>query len=133
MHFFEDVDPFFLSKVEAVAMDMNTSYHILVNEKLPIAKIVYDHYHMQAQYGKEVLGAVHLAEARKHSAASKELSSQLKTAVKKKLSDEQQAVKEQIQQEKQQYRAIKKLRWTLLTNGEKTERVADLEAAKHPQ
>ena len=33
-------------------MDMNASYNRLVEEYLPHAAIVYDRYHMQAQYGK---------------------------------------------------------------------------------
>ena len=41
-----ETDPAFLSNVMAVAMDMNASYHILVKERLPHARIVYDRYHM---------------------------------------------------------------------------------------
>ena len=54
-------------------MDMNASYNALVNEHMPWAEIVYDRYHMQAQFGKDVLGAVRLEEARKHNAAAKKL------------------------------------------------------------
>ena len=35
--------------------------------------IVYDRYHMQAQFGKDVLGAVRLEETRKHNAMAKQL------------------------------------------------------------
>ena len=56
--FFMETDPAFLSNVMAVAMDMNASYHILVKEHLPHARIVYDRYHLQAQFGKDVLGVV---------------------------------------------------------------------------
>ena len=56
----------YLSEVEAVAMDMNASYNKLVEQYLPNAAIVYDRYHMQAQFGKEVLGSVRLEEARRH-------------------------------------------------------------------
>lgn len=35
--------------------------------------IVYDRYHMQAQFGKEVLGVVRLEEARKHKHISEEI------------------------------------------------------------
>ena len=56
----------YLSQVVAVAMDMNASYNLLFTEKLPKAVIVYDRYHMQAQYGKDVLGVVRLQEARRH-------------------------------------------------------------------
>ena len=52
--FFEEIDSELLSCVEAVAMDMNASYNLLVREHLPDAQIVYDRFHMQAQFGKEV-------------------------------------------------------------------------------
>ena len=58
--FFDEIDRTLLSEVRAVAMDMNASYHILVQQHLPQAQIVYDRYHMQAQYGKDVLGVVRL-------------------------------------------------------------------------
>ena len=61
--FFQEMDMDYLSEVEAVAMDMNASYNALVNEHMPWAEIVYDRYHMQAQFGKDVLGAVRLDEA----------------------------------------------------------------------
>ena len=60
--FFQEIDMDYLSEVEAVAMDMNASYNALVNEHMPWAEIVYDRYHMQAQFGKDVLGAVRLDE-----------------------------------------------------------------------
>ena len=72
-HFFDDMPEGYLSEVCAVAMDMNASYNILFAEKLPKAVIVYDRYHMQAQYGKEVLGAVRLQEARKHQSEAKRI------------------------------------------------------------
>lgn len=71
--FFEDISPDTLSEVIAVAMDMNASYNILVEKHLPQAQIVYDRYHMQAQFGKEVLGVVRLEEARKHKTAASEI------------------------------------------------------------
>ena len=92
-HFFEDMPKGYLSDVVAVAMDMNASYNILFTEKLPKAVIIYDRYHMKAQYSKEVLGTVRLQEARKHQSEAKE--------------------------EKQRYSQLKGLRWTLLTNGAK--------------
>ena len=64
--FFHEMDMDYLSEVEAVAMDMNASYNALISENLPHARIVYDRYHMQAQFGKDVLGTVRLEEARKH-------------------------------------------------------------------
>ena len=39
-----------LPAVMALAMDMNASFHLVVKEKLPHATIVYDRYHMQAQF-----------------------------------------------------------------------------------
>ena len=104
-----------MANIKAVAMDMNASYDILVKEKLPQAQIVYDRYHMQAQYGKEVLGVVRLNEARKHKAISKELTAQLPDQS----AESKREIKKQIQAEKLQYSKIKKLRWALLTNGEK--------------
>lgn len=112
--FFDEIEPSFLANIKAVAMDMNASYDILVKEKLPQAQIVYDRYHMQAQYGKEVLGVVRLNEARKHKAISKELSEQLSGQS----AESKRKIRKQIWAEKQQYSKIKKLRWTLLTNGE---------------
>ncbi len=64
--FFEEYDLSLLTEVETVAMDMNASYNRLVAEYLPHAAIVYDRYHMQAQFGKDVLGSVRLEEAAKH-------------------------------------------------------------------
>ena len=71
--FFEEVPSEQLSDVQAVAMDMNVSYNTLVRKYLPQADIVYDRYHMQAQYGRDVLGVVRLEEARKHKAAADKL------------------------------------------------------------
>ncbi len=62
----EKMGPDFLSEVQAVAMDMNASYNLLVKEHLPNAQNVYDRFHMQAQFGKEVLGVVRLAQTREH-------------------------------------------------------------------
>ena len=72
--FFEEINADTLSTVIAVAMDKNASYNKFVQEKMPNAEIVYDRYHMQAQFGKEVLGVVRLEEARKHKNTSKEIS-----------------------------------------------------------
>ena len=98
-HFFEDMPEDYLADVAAVAMDMNASYNILFASKLPKAVIVYDRYHMQAQYGKEVLGAVRLQVARKHQQAAneslKKAGSQDDPAQKRKLKDEAKAQKQQ--------------------------------------
>lgn len=71
--FFEEVPSEQLSDVQAVAMDMNASYNTLVRRYLPQADIVHDRYHMQAQYGRDVLGVVRLEEARKHKATADKL------------------------------------------------------------
>lgn len=114
-HFFEEVEPSLITDVKAVAMDMNASYHLLVKERLPKAQIVYDRYHMQAQYGKDVLGVVRLEEARKHKTQSAQMAARLSGAT----ADERKALHAEIRKEKHQYSTMKKLRWTLLTNGEK--------------
>ena len=115
MAFFQEVQPSFLAGVQAIAMDMNASYNTLVKEYLPNAEIVYDRNHMQAQYGKDVLGVVRLNEARKHKALSQELHDRMSGESK----ENQQDIRKQMLEEKRQYSRIKKLRWTLLTNGEK--------------
>ena len=111
--FFDEIEPSFMTGVMAVAMDMNASYYLLIQEKLPHAKIVYDRYHMQAQFGKDVLGVVRLEEARRHKAQANALNQTIHSLNK----EQQKEVKEQIQAEKKQYSQIKKLRWALLTNG----------------
>ena len=114
-HFFEDMPDGYLSEVEAVAMDMNASYNILFKEKLPHVIIIYDRYHMQAQFGKDVLGAVRLREAREHQNEAKKL---LEMATAQEDPEKKQQLKAEAGAEKQQYSQLKKLRWTLLTNGD---------------
>ena len=63
--FFKDVPSNSLSAVIAVAMDMNASYNKLVTKHLPKAQIVYDRFHMQSQFGRDVLGIVRLDETRR--------------------------------------------------------------------
>jgi len=96
----------YLSEVKAVAMDMNASYNRLVEENLPNAQIVYDRFHVQSQFGRDVLGQVRLAEAKRHQVAAKDLL-------------HENATKEQIRAEKRLYTQVKKSRWTLLRNREK--------------
>lgn len=102
---FSDSD--YLSEVKAVAMDMNASYNTLVREHLPQAEIVYDRYHVQAQYGRDVLGQVRLEAAKAHKVKARELA-------KEKSSSETDA-----KSEKQLYSRIKKARWVLLQNHDK--------------
>lgn len=99
--FFQEMDMDLLSEVEAVAMDMNASYNALVSEYMPWAKIIYDRYHMQAQFGKDVLGVVRLDEARKHNETAKQLK-------------EDGCPKAEIKEEKRLYSEVKRARWILL-------------------
>ena len=99
--FFHEMDMDYLSEVEAVAMDMNASYNALVSRHMPYAEIVYDRYHMQAQFGKDVLGTVRLEEARKH----RDNAMQLK---------EDGRAKAEIREEKRLYSEVKRARWILL-------------------
>ena len=99
--FFHEMDMDYLSEVEAVAMDMNASYNALVSEHMPWAQIVYDRYHMQAQFGKDVLGAVRLDEARKHRDNARQLK-------------EDGRERSEIKEEKRLYSEVKRARWILL-------------------
>ena len=112
--FFKETDADFLTNVMAVAMDMNASYHLLVKKHMPWAQIVYDRYHMQAQFGKEVLGVVRLSEARAH----KERSLAVKETIAGLQGEDRKRAKEEARQEQRQYSQIKKLRWTLLTKAD---------------
>lgn len=98
----------YLSCVKAVAMDMNASYNALVKEHLPQAEIVYDRYHVQAQFGRDVLGRVRLDAARAHNEAAKKLRFNG-------------GEKQLIQQEKRLYSKVKRTRWVLLQNKDKLE------------
>ena len=111
--FFEDTDHSFLTEVIAVAMDMNASYNKLVTKYLPNAQIVYDRYHMQAQYGREVLGVVRLDEARKHNIQSKELLDSITDETTK---EEKRDIKAESKQQMREYSLLKRSRWTLLMN-----------------
>lgn len=65
-HFFKSIGLSLLSRLKAVAMDMNASFNRLFQKYCPKVPIVYDRYHMQAQFGRDVMGAVRLEEAQKH-------------------------------------------------------------------
>ncbi len=114
--FFEDVSADSLSAVIAVAIDMNASYNQLVTKHLPNAQDVYDRFHMQAQYGREVLGVVRLDEARKHRANSKEILAGIDENTDK---DTVRAIRQEARSEVQLYGRLKRARWVLLTNGDK--------------
>lgn len=111
--FFEEIDMEYLSEVEAVAMDMNASYNRLVEQELPHAAIVYDRYHMQAQFGKDVIGSVRLEEARRHQHEAKEIEARITDGMSK---AEIREIKDQAKEERRLYRKLKKSRWTLLRN-----------------
>lgn len=113
--FFEEFDLSNLSEVKAVAMDMNASCNILVEQHLPHAEIVYDRYHMQAQFGKDVLGVVRLQEARAHRQQSGEL---LEACRQEESAQERRHLQAEAKRESHLYSTLKSSRWTLLTNGE---------------
>jgi transposase len=66
----EDVRPFFkllgpagCAQVQAVVMDMNTSYELEVRQHCPQAEVVFDLFHVVAKYGREVIDRVRVDEA----------------------------------------------------------------------
>ena len=111
--FFEEIDLDYLSEVEAVAMDMNASYNNLVDQHLPHAAIVYDRYHMQAQFGKDVLGSVRLEEARRHQNLAKDIESRITEGMDK---SEVKEIRKEAKAERRLYRKLKSSRWTILKN-----------------
>ena len=115
-HFFEDMDKEFLSAVKAVAMDMNAAYNRLVTEYLPKAEIVYDRYHFQADFGKNVLGRVRLDEAREHKEKAKCLKDKLQGLKKH---TERVELKRQIREEQTLGSAVKRARWLILAGSDK--------------
>lgn len=114
--FFEEYDLSLLSEVEAVAMDMNASYNQLVEKYLPYVSIVYDRYHMQAQFGKDVLGSVRLEEAKEHQQKANEYDILARKAKDKTLGAE---MRKKAREEKHEYSVVKQSRWTILTSGKR--------------
>lgn len=112
-HFFKEMDMNYLSEVEAVAMDMNASYNRLVEENMPYASIVYDRYHMQAQFGKDVLGTVRLNEARNHREKASSLTEMANDLLDK---EQKKEIRTTAKEERREYTKLKSLRWTLLRN-----------------
>ena len=94
-------------------MDMNASYNKLVAKYLPQAEIVYDRYHFQAQFGKDVLGVVRLEEAKKHKQTAEEILAGITEDTGK---DEKRELKALAKTEKQNYSSLKGARWMLLMN-----------------
>lgn len=113
-HFFEDVGMEYLSNVKAVAMDMNASFHTLFTERLPEATIVYDTFHMLAQFGREVLGTVRLEEAREHEQRANELKAQSKGMDKETAA----LLHNQAKEEHASYKLLKGSRWAILRNSD---------------
>ena len=111
--FFEEYDKEQLVNVKAFAMDMNASYNRLVEKYMPNTEIVYDRYHMQAQFGKDVLGAVRLEEARRHKENAKEIKNQMKNITNKEV---QRELKLDFRNESKCYTRLKRARWTVLTS-----------------
>lgn len=99
--FFDEIEMELLDGVEAIAMDMNTSYSKVCQQRLPGAAIVYDRYHMESNYARDVMGVVRLDEARKYQERSRD------------------ALLDKWMQRhlKKQYTTIKKARWLLLSKG----------------
>lgn len=56
--FFERLGPERCAQIQAVAMDMNTAYDLEVRRHCPNAKVVYDLFHVVANYGHEVISRV---------------------------------------------------------------------------
>lgn len=90
-------------------MDMNASYNKLVTKHLPKAQIVYDRFHMQSQFGRDVLGV----EARRHKAKEKEILADISNDTDK---ETMKSLKQKAKVEKQGYSQLKKLLWSLLIN-----------------
>ena len=111
--FFQDISPDYLNEVKAVAMDMNASFNLVVREYLPNADIVYDRYHVQSLFGKEVLSETRLDEARKHSMKMKDLKETLSYTTGR---ADRSYLSHRKRDENRKRREIKGLRWSLLTN-----------------
>lgn len=114
--FFQETDRDYLSEVKAIAMDMNASYNILVEKYMPGVDIVYDRYHMQSQYGKEVLGVVRLNDAREHNYLAK---SKKAEALAESDPVKKRRLKAEAKEESKHYAELKSSRWMLLTKNEK--------------
>ena len=111
--FFEEADMDYLSEVKAVAMDMNAAFNVLVEEYLPDADIVYDRYHLQAQFGKDVLTAVRLREAKEHKKNAKAADDERKQT---KDREGKRDCRKMQREENKKCRDLKNARWAVLTN-----------------
>lgn len=70
--FFDEIEMELLDGVEAIAMDINASYNKVCRQRLSGAAIVYDRYHMESNYARDVMGVVRLDEARKYQQRSRD-------------------------------------------------------------
>ena len=70
---FELFLPEYFSDVEAVAMDKERIIQQISGRKYAACRHRNDRYHMQAQFGKDVLGVVRLDEAKAHNEQSKRI------------------------------------------------------------
>ena len=113
--FVKETEPDLLSEVKAFAMDMNASYNRLVEEHIPHADIVYDRFHIQAQFGKDVLGSVRLESARRHQNEANKLKEKYEeeTDPLKKLE-----MRKEEKEKRHKYAVVKKSRWPILTGQE---------------
>lgn len=83
--FFEELGEF-CPKIEAVAMDMNTSFDLEVKEQCKNAEVVYDLFHVIAKFGREVIDRVRVDRAN------------------------------ELKEDKKARKAVKRGRWLLLKN-----------------
>lgn len=61
--FFEWLGPEACTRIEAVAMDMNTALDLEVQHHCPNARVVYDLFHVVAKFGREVIDRVRVDRA----------------------------------------------------------------------
>lgn len=113
--FFEEFNLDILSDVKAVAMDMNAAFNRVVTEYLPNAKIVYDRFHMQAQFSRDVLGKVRLRKARELRDEAKEME---KLACESKNIDEKRKLRKDAKCIKKKYKTVKRARWKIIKNSD---------------
>lgn len=123
--FFKETDIKYLSEVKAVAMDMNASYNLVVRNCLPNAEIVYDRYHFQAKYGKDVLDRVRLLEAEQYKTAEDNMRTcwwhSITNAETKNTEYEiyrRRILRTKKNEQSNKRKAVKALRWVLLRNNE---------------
>lgn len=61
--FFDLLGPDVCSRIEAVAMDMNTAFDLEVKKHCPEARVVYDLFHVIAKFGRDVVDRVRVDQA----------------------------------------------------------------------